>query len=126
MVIKKILDELVFWLHLPIVLVLFGLFFVPKAVWSGKVVFHFWYFMGITAVQFIWAVGAFKRLDIICPLTTLLQWLRGYSLKSKKNYGHSFIAELLERLKIRVSYGWVNGLLLVSLVVVVVQYIWFR
>lgn len=122
---ETLVTKIIFWLHLPIVLVLFGLFFVPKAIWPGKVVFHFWYFVGIILVQFVWSVGVFRKFDIICPLTTLLQWLRGYPLKSKKNYGHSFIAELLERLKIRVSYRWVNGLLLVSLVVVVVQYVWF-
>ena len=123
---NNFLAEIVFWLHLPMVILLFGLFFVPKSIWADKVVFHFWYFIGIIIVELVWAGLLYKKLDIICPLTTLLQWLRGYPLKNKMNYGHSFIAELLEKIKIKISYNWVNIILIVSLIIVIVQYIWFR
>ena len=123
---KKMFAEITFWLHLPIVIVLFGLFAVPKLVWTGKVTFHFWYFVGIIFVQILWATLFYKKNDMICPLTTLMQWLRGYPIKSKKNYGHSFIAELLKKMRIKISYAWVNVVLIVCLIIVIVQYIWFR
>ena len=123
---KKISAEITFWLHLPIVIILFGMFAVPKSIWAGKVTFHFWYFIGIIIIQFIWSVSVYRKFDIICPLTTLMQWLRGYPLKNKQNYAHSFIAELLEKMRIKVSYAWVNVILIVSLIILIVQYVWFR
>ena len=126
---NKIWAEVTFWLHLPIVILMFGLFAVPLSVWPGRVTFHFWYFVLVILIQFIWGLWYYpitKRIDIICPLTTLMQWLRGEPLKSKKNYRHSFIAELVRKLRLRISYGWVNVVLLVCLVIVTVQFIWFN
>ena len=125
-VIKKMFAEITFWLHLPIVIILFGMFAIPKSIWPGKVTFHFWYFISIIIIQFIWSVSVYRKFDIICPLTTLMQWLRGYPLKNKKNYNHSFIAELMEKMRIKVSYAWVNVILITSLIIVAVQYLWFR
>lgn len=125
---KAFLIQVVFWLHLPIVLVWFGLFLVPQAVWPGVVSFHFWYILSIMVGQFLWGLVFFKwrhKLDIICPLTTLLQWLRGYPLSSRKNYGHSYIAELLGRLGMRAQYGRVNTVLLITLGLIVVRYFWY-
>ncbi|MEK6951327.1 MAG: hypothetical protein AABX13_06415 [Nanoarchaeota archaeon] len=121
------LIHLIFWLHLPIVLLWFGLFLLPPSVWPGVVSFHFWYIASIMALQFLWGLVFLKwthQLDIICPLTTLLQWLRGYPLPSRKNYGHSYIAELLGMLGWRVHYGWVNTILLITLGLIVVRYFW--
>lgn len=124
---KNVFIELVFWLHLPIVVLWFGLFAVPTSLWHERVLFHFWYIVGIMGLQFFWGLMLFRythKIDIICPITSLMQWLRGYPLSSRKNYGHSFIAELFERLKIKVSYVFVNYLLLVTLIIVTVQYFW--
>ena len=55
-----------------------------------------------------------------------MQWLRGYPLKSKKNYDHSFIAETLDKFRIKIHYKGVNIALIVTLILVVVQYLWFR
>ncbi len=124
----RLLIHLIFWLHLPIVILWFGLFLVPTSIWSGRITFHFWFMVIITLIQFLWGLVYFpvtRKIDIICPLTTLMQSLRGFPFRSKKNYGHSFIAELLEKLKLKVSYRWVNALLLVTLVLVVVEYVWF-
>ena len=126
---KEFLTELVFWLHLPIVLVLFGLFFVPKSVWSGKVVFHFWFVITVLVVEFLWGLALYRythKIDIICPLTTLMQWLRGYPIDSPQNYGHSYIAELLSRIKVKVSYNTVNIILYITLGAVVLEYIFWR
>jgi hypothetical protein len=120
------LIELIFWLHLPIVILWFGLFAVPKAIWPERVIFHFWYIVILLLVQFLWGLILRKKLDMICPLTTLMQYWRGYPCNDKKNYGHSFIAELSSKLRIKIHYHGVNVVLLITLVIVFIQYFFFR
>ena len=126
--VKKVWIEIVFWLHLPIVLLWFGLFLVPKSLWGGVVVFHFWYIVSIMFVQFLWGLTFWPMIhrgDIICPITTLMQSMRGYPRISEKNYGHSFIAEFCERIGVRLNYKGVNAVLFVTLVLVFVRYFLF-
>ncbi len=117
--------KIIFWFHLPIVLIWFGLFAVPLSLWPSRITFHFFYIVGIMSVQLLWALYLHK-VDIICPMTSWMQWLRGYQLNEKENYGHSFIAELFEILGIKLSYKIVNYLLFVTLIVVTIQFIWFN
>jgi hypothetical protein len=123
---KKIFAEITFWLHQPIIILWFGLFLVPKSIWPGRITFHFWFIFSIMVIQLIWSLLVYRKFDIICPLTTLMQWLRGYPLRNKKNYDHSFIAESLDKLRIKVHYRGVNIALIVTLILVVVQFVWFR
>lgn len=123
---NRLLATILFWLHLPIVVLWFGLFLVPKSIWAVKVSFHFWFIAGIMFIQLLWGIYLTKKIDIICPLTTWMQYLRGYPRDSKKNYQHSYISELLQKLRIPVYYKGINILLLITLVLVTVQYIWFR
>ncbi len=127
MVKKRIgLSELIFWLHLPIVVLWFGLFAVPKSIWPGRVTFHFWFIVILLIIQFIWGFILRKKLDMICPLTTLMQYWRGYYCSDKRNSGHSFIAELSSKLGIKIHYKRVNIVLLITLIVVFIQYFFFR
>ncbi len=124
-----VLIQLIFWLHLPIVVLWFGLFLMPSSLWPGRITFHFWFIISIITVQFFWGLVYFpitRKIDIICPLTTLMQSLRGFPFRSRENYGHSFIAELLGKLRLKVSYRWVNGLLIVTLILIVVEYVWWK
>ena len=116
------LISIVFWLHLPIVIIWFGAFAVPLSVWPERIVFHFWFIAGIMAIQLLWGVLAVGKFDIICPITSYMQWLRGYPLTHKKSYGHSYIAELFNILGIKMHYKWVNYLLLITLAIVCYQY----
>jgi hypothetical protein len=121
--------EIVFWLHLPIVIIWFGTFFIPLSLWPKRIIFHFWYILIFLLLQLLWGIILYpktKKGDFICPLTTLLQYLRGYPIESKKNYNHSFIAELLERFHIKISFQWVNIMLWITLTIVTIQYLWFR
>jgi hypothetical protein len=117
---------LIFWLHLPIVILWFGLFAVPRSVWPGRITFHFWFIVILLIVQFSWGFILRKKLDMICPLTTLMQYWRGYPCKDQNNYGHSFIAELSKKLKIKIHYHGVNIILLITLIIVFIQYFFFR
>jgi hypothetical protein len=123
---KSFLTEFLFWLHFIYVFVWLFLFFIPKSLWQGVLAFHFWYIIGIMAVQLLWALILTEKVDLICPLTTLMQSLRGYPVKNEKNYGHSFIAEFLERYDIKLSFRKVNAILILTLAMVVIQYFWFR
>ncbi len=123
---KKIIINIIWLLHLLIVLLFFGLFLIPKLLWNNVIKFHFWYLIIIIFIQIIWGLIIYnktKKIDIICPLTTLMQKLRGYEIKDKKNYNHSYIAELLNKLKIKVNYNIVSLLIFISIIIVFIQYI---
>jgi len=124
---KNFLTGFVFWLHLPLVIIWFFTFLIPLSLWPGRITFHFWYIAILLLIQLIWGILVYpktKSIDFICPLTTLMQSLRGYKIKDKRNYNHSFIAELFERLKIKISFLWVDVLLFITFIIVSIQYFW--
>ncbi|PIZ51626.1 hypothetical protein COY27_02835 [Candidatus Woesearchaeota archaeon CG_4_10_14_0_2_um_filter_33_13] len=118
--------DVVFWLHLPIVILWFGLFLVPTSLWPLRITFHFWYIVSIMIIQLLWSLTIFRRFDIICPLTTLMQSLRGHKLNNDQNYDHSYIAELMQKLKLKVKYKGVNIVLLITLILIFLQYFFFN
>jgi hypothetical protein len=123
---NKLFAEIIFWLHLVIFLVWIGLFFVPYSVWQTRVVFHFWYVATLIASQLIMGLilrGKMHKFRIVCPLTSLMQWLRGYAFGDAQNYDHSFVREFAERLKIRIRYGVVGFLIFLSFGILIYQYI---
>ena len=122
---KTFLAGLLFWLHLPIVIIWFGLFLIPSSIWSWKIPFHFWYIAGIMILQMLWAYYLTHRFDIICPLTTWMQSLRGYSLNDKENYNYSYIAELCTVFNVKISSKKVSLVLLITLIIVTLQYLFF-
>ena len=121
--------EIVFWSHLPIVVIWFGTFFIPLSLWPNRITFHFWCILILLLLQLLWGIILYpktKKVNFICPLTTLLPDLRGYPIESKKNYNHSFIAELLERFHIKISFQGVEIMLGITFIIVTIQYLWFR
>ncbi len=119
-------SEFLFWLHLPIIIIWFGLFLISKTIWPERIIFHFWYIMIIMIIQLVWGFILYpkiKKITFICPLTTWSQYLRGYSIKDRQNYAHSFIKELLEKLNIKISFKLINILLVITFVMVAIQYI---
>lgn len=124
---KSLLISLIFWLHLPLVVILFGIFFIPLSLWPGRIEFHFWFISTLLFLQLLWGVVLYPKtgkIDFICPLTTVMQSLRGFPIESKENYNHSFIAELLGKLRINISFFWVDVLLLIIFIIVSFQYFW--
>lgn len=88
-------------LHLLIVLIWVGLFFVPTALWEGRVVFHYWFIIGGTLLQII--TGIFyvrytKGLVPICPLSVVTQRLKGYGWTDERTYTYVFVKKVLKRL----------------------------
>ncbi|MAE43113.1 hypothetical protein CMO93_05035 [Candidatus Woesearchaeota archaeon] len=127
--IKKLAIDLLFWLHLPFVVIWLGLFFVPRSVWLSKITFHFWYALVLLIIQLGWGLilsPITKKINIICPLTTIMQRLRGFHITSKKNFGHTYVAELSNKLNMRISNKAVNILALVTFFIILIQYAFFN
>ncbi|MEM2125713.1 MAG: hypothetical protein QXQ53_04880 [Candidatus Methanosuratincola sp.] len=97
--------EVIFWLHLVIVLFWVSLFFVPVDWWQGRISFHFYFSLVVILHQFVWGAIIMpwtKRYRMVCILTTLMQSLRGFKLSRVENYGHSFTEELFARARVNV------------------------
>jgi len=123
---KKHLINFIYWIHLPFVLVWLGLFFVPSSIWEHKIKFHFWYASSLVIIQFLWALylrPVTKKFGIICPLTSMMQYLRGYPLQSPKNYSHTYIAEVSNRIHVKINNKTVNVLTLITFLIIVFQFI---
>lgn len=116
----------IYWFHLPFVLIWVGLFFVPTSLWQGKVVFHFWYILFIFFVQVVWgvilSVVTKTKNFLVCPITTFMQWARGYSISDPRNIGHTYITEVSEHLRMKVSGRAVSILAVVTFCVVSMQF----
>ena len=121
--------EAFFWLHFMLVAVWFGLFLVPTSLWAGKVSFHFYFITTAVALQFLWGFALMpvtKKYRMICPLTTMMQLLRGYPVSDEKNNNHSCIKEFFDRLGMKVPKEAVTMSTFASLGIVIVQYFLFR
>ena len=120
------LINLLWVLHLIIIIIWFGLFVIPLSVWPQRIAFHFWYMVILFASQVLWGAIIYpqtKHYNLICPITTPMQSLRGYRIKDKRNYDHSYIAEFLKKFKIKVSFNTVNYILWITFFIVLAQYL---
>ena len=123
------LSQIIFWIHLPVVLLLFLPFLIPLSLWPERIIYHFYYVTLVVSIQIIWGIIIYsktKKIDVVCPLTTWMQLERGYKIKSKKNHKHSYMSELASKLKFGVSYKAMNFLILLTMIIVTIQFIWFR
>lgn len=124
--IRFITGEILFWLHLPIVLIWLGLFFIPSSLWEGKVTFHFWFIVIVFLSQILWGIFLMpirKRFGAgACALTSLTQWVRGYPLADKRNYDHTFLEEMTERFRMSIPLKVMQIILFASVGVIIIQY----
>ncbi|EKD24595.1 MAG: hypothetical protein ACD_80C00194G0014 [uncultured bacterium (gcode 4)] len=123
----KILIDSIFFLHFTIIMLRFGLFFVSSKIWPEKINYYFRFGLILVGSQFLWALIIFKRRDMICPLTTLAQYMRWHEIQDKKNYEHSFMAELLQKLRIKTdsptaNFIQKNILLLLTGIIIILKY----
>ena len=122
---KTLLRGIIHGIHFPICVFWFALFFIPVSFWPGRIAFQFWYAMGMVGLEFVWGALVFKKAAPICPLTTWMQSIRGYPLKDKRNYLHSYFYEIFHRFKIPMTKGQVEALLKTTFVLIIVQYFVF-
>lgn len=126
---KKAAAEVFFWLHFVLVAVWLGLFLVPASLWAGKVSFHFYFITTTVALQFLWGfvlMPVTKKYRMVCPLTTVMQLLRGYPVSDERNNNHSCIKEFFDRLGMKVPKKAVTLLTFISLGIVTIQYFFFK
>jgi len=123
---RDIFAKIVFLIHVLIIVVWWGLFFVPVYYWPKKINFHFYLTLFIVIQQIMWGfliIPWTKKYRMVCFFTTLTQLLRGQSISDDKNYDHSFTRELLGKFGIkRLPHRFSAYLALFILMIVSIQY----
>ena len=123
---KKVLKVIIFWLHFMLVALPLILFLVPLSQWPERAIFQFWYMVAVFGIESLWSLLIYqkiKKLSLVCPLTTLMQYHRGYQLEDVRNHDHSFIGELLEKMGIQqVNFKRVNLLMIFLTIIITLQY----
>lgn len=115
--------RLLFWVHVPFPLIWFSLFLIPSSIWPERSLVHLGYALFIICVQFLWGVLAHHRLVLICPMTAWMQKLRGFEYTDPRNYAHGCIEEGLREMKIPLQGKTLSAVLVLSFVVIVVNYL---
>ena len=93
------LISLVWIAHIVFFLLYVVPFFIPQKKFKKKLEFQFFYMLTIVLSNFLWGFLFLSKVGkyiFSCPVTTLMQYLRGYSLTDPLNYTHSFVAEFLQ------------------------------
>lgn len=124
--VKRIIFDTIYLVHLILIIFWFGLFLVPTSFWPNRIIFHFWFIFIFMLLQVGWGfilIPYMKKYRIVCPLTTLMQYLRGYSVSDKNNFNHSFVREFLASIKIKVPYGFVGTINFLSLIFIMIEYL---
>jgi hypothetical protein len=119
------LSEVLFYLHIPLFMFWLLPFFIPVSLWPSRVPIHTVYIVFLYVLQHAfgaWYYPKTKRFTSLCPVTLLMQHLRGHGWYDKETYQHSFVAEFLNRCGIPSSKGQVNTLSHVTFVLVLLQY----
>lgn len=111
--------------HVLILVIWFGLFFVPTSVWPAKVIFHFWFIAILYVLQLMmgfilwpWA----KKYKAACFFTVFMQSLRGYKINDSRNYNHGFIREFAKDIGLKLNPWFVEVLLICTLIIVSYQF----
>lgn len=76
---RCVVAEALFWLHAVIFSMWVLLFFVPRAVWSGRVTFHLYYLVVMVVSEVAAGLAltpTMGKFRIVCPLTTLMPGAR--------------------------------------------------
>ncbi|MBI2663403.1 hypothetical protein HYX15_02615 [Candidatus Woesearchaeota archaeon] len=102
---KRLFVKFLIFLHIIFFVSWIGLFFIPRSIWPDRVFYHFWYVVGIIGLNLIW--GGFLRVKygkgnlFVCPLTTMTQYFRGYSIDDERNNKYLFVKEILLKFNIK-------------------------
>lgn len=126
---RNLLAKIIFLIHSLIIIFWVGLFFIPVRLWDDKIIFHFHLTLLIVANQFLWGLFLMpwtKEYKMVCFLTTINQILRGESVSDEKNYKHSFLKEFLGNIGITVSHRFATIFTFSILIIVTIQYFFFR
>ncbi len=118
--------KILWWSHLLVVLGLYALFFIPTLIVPLIATVHLYYMLWIALTQAFWGIMMRKfrgNVALVCPMTTLMQHLRGYPPSDFRNHSHSFVVEVMEHFDIKWKFSTINYMMLVTIVLVVVRFI---
>ena len=123
---RKVVSEITLWLHLLIVLILFLMFFIPTSIWPERPLVHFYVMALIILSDLIFGVIYYmykNYFTLVCPLTLIMQRIRGYKFSDEKNYKYSFVKEVGGRLGFKVNRLFALFLLIFIFVLTLINYI---
>ena len=123
---RKVVSEITLWLHLLIVLILFLMFFIPTSIWSERPLVHFYVMALIILSDLIFGVIYYiykNYFTLVCPLTLIMQRIRGYKFSDEKNYKYSFVKEVGGRLGFKFNRLFALFLLIFIFVLTLINYI---
>jgi hypothetical protein len=126
---RLFLANVIYWIHVAIGTVWFGLFLVPTSLWHDKITFHFYLTLVIVFHQFIWGLMIMpwtKKFRMVCILTTPMQLLRGQKISDSKNYDHSFFKEFFGKNGLAVPHSVSTLATFSTLALVTYQYFFLR
>jgi len=126
---RKKLAQLIYVAHVGVIVVWWGLFFVPLSWWIDKVFFQFYLSLFIVTQQFLWGFLIMpwtRKYRMVCFLTTLTQLLRGKNIADKENYSHSFFKEIFAKGGIKIPNRASTVITFAVLLLTTIQYIRFR
>ena len=115
--------KLLHFIHSPFFFIWWAWFLIPTSVWSERIMFQFWYAILLVGAQVMWGIIVFGKVAPICPLTTWMQDLRGFSKDNQKNYGHAYIHEELNYMGIPISKKMTSNIHIASFIIVISQFI---
>jgi hypothetical protein len=119
------ISEALFYAHIPIFIFWFVPFFIPVSIWSQRVAIHAGYIVFLYILQHMFGAWYYPKIGYftsLCPVTLLMQRLRGFGWYDKETYQHSFVAEFMGRCGVPSSKKQVNTLSHITLVLVLLQY----
>jgi hypothetical protein len=122
---KDFFVKLFLLIHTLFIVFWWGLFFVPRHWWPGKIAFHFYLTIFVVMQQLVWGFVIMpwtKKYRMVCFLTTLTQILRGQNISDSDNYNHSFMRELFGRFGFNLPHRAAGIITFAILFVITLEY----
>ncbi len=94
-------------------------------VWPERVAVHFYFIVIMVGFQVIGGLMYYPvtgSLSLVCPLTVLMQYVRGNRLDDPLCYRYSFVLEFFQRLHLSPRKKSVTVVVIFSVILVSVQY----
>lgn len=122
------MGEITLWAHFVLALLLFFMLFIPTSLWPERPAVHFYILVFIMLSDLIAGIFYYlydhkKHFYLICPLTLLMQRIRGYKFLDKRNYEHSYVIEVGKRFGFKLSRVFARLFFILFFIITLLNYI---
>ena len=120
--------KLLWWSHLAVVIGLYILFFIRKKLIQEISTINLYYMLWVALSQAFWGIFMIKHrgsFALVCPMTTLMQYLRGYPVNDEKNHGHSYVVEFMDYLGVKWDFALINKIMIGTIIAVILRFVFF-